>query len=224
MHIISSRSPNFCTNSRPEKQEAGPVTRTRSNTPEHPHDQEPASTNEPDAAEDRNTVQHDAHVDGGALLLGLVVGLVGGPADVDAVDAAGVEDNGREGEVAEHPGKDDGGAETLVVVLVLLLRGDVALGSFPFGGEGAQLGLVLGVEVGVVRGDRDVDFAAGFDVCRGQLLGLVVSFRTPCDVVGVAEGVDVEDVDVCGCQKEVLYEASSHVPGIQEEDGGEEVE
>jgi hypothetical protein len=197
---------------------------TRSNTPEHPDDQEPTSADEPDATEDSNTVQHDTHVNGSALLLGLICGLVGGAADVNAVDTAGVQNDSRKGEVAKHPGEDDGGAETLVIVLVLLLWGNVALGSFPLGSEGAELGLVLGVEVCVVGGDCDVDFAAGFDVGGGQLFGFVVSFCAPCDVVGVAEGVHVEDVDICWRQKEVLQEASSHMPGIEEEDGGEEVE
>ena len=196
---------------------------TRSNTPEHSHNQEPTSADEPDATEDSNTVQHDTHVNGSTLLLGLIGRLVGGPADIDAVDTARVQNDSREGEVAEHPGEDDGGAETLVVVLVLFLRGDVALGSFPLGSESAQLGLVLGVQVCVVGGDCDVDFAAGFDVGCGQLFGFVVSFGAPCDVVGVAEGVDVEDVDVGGSQEEVLDEAGCHMPGIEEEDRGEQV-
>ena len=42
--------------------------------------------------------------------------------------------------------------------------------------------------------------------------------------MSVAEGVDVEDVDVGGSQEEVLDEAGSHMPGIEEEDRGEEVE
>ena len=201
-----------------------PNSPARSNTSEHPHDQEPTSANESDATEDSDTVQHDTHVNGSALLLGLICGLVGGAADGNAVDTAGVQNDSRKGEVAKHPGEDDGGAETLVIVLVLLLWGNVALGSFPLGSEGAELGLVLGVEVCVVGGDCDVDFAAGFDVGGGQLFGFVVSFCAPCDVVGVAEGVHVEDVDICWRQKEVLQEASSHMPGIEEEDGGEEVE
>ena len=195
-----------------------------SNTPENPDNQEPASANKPDRTQRRNTVQHDSHVNGSALLLGLVGRLVRRAADVDSIDAARVQHDGREGQVAEHPGEDDGGAEPFVVVLVLFLRGDDAFRGFPFGGEGAEFGLVLGVEVCVVGGDVDVDFAAGFDVGGGQLFGFVVALCTPGDVVGVAEGVDVEDVDVCRSEEEVLQEAGGHVPGVEEEDGGEEVE
>ena len=69
-----------------------------------------------------------------------------------------------------------------------------------------------------------MDFAAWFEVCRGQFLGFVVAFRAPGDVVGVAEGVDVEDVDVGGCEEEVLNEGCYHVPGIEEHDARDEVE
>jgi hypothetical protein len=169
----------------------------RSNTPKHPHNQKPTSTNKPNPTENRNTVQHNTHVNSSALLLGLISRLVRAAANINAIDASSIEDDGREREVAEHPGEDDGGAEALVVVLVLLLRGDVALRGLPFGLEGAELGLVLGVEVCVVGGDGDVDFAAGFDIGCGEFLGFVVALCAPGDVVGVAEGVDVEDVDVC---------------------------
>lgn len=196
----------------------------RSHAPEDPHDQEPASTNESDGAEDGDTVQHDTHVNGGALLLGLVGRLSCRSTNIYAIDTSSVEDDGSESEVAEHPGEDDSGSEPLVIVLVLLLRGNDPLGSFPLGCKSAKLGLVLGVEVCVVGRNCDIDFAAGFDVCGGQLLGFVVTFRTPCDVVSVAEGVDVEDVDVCRRQEEVLQEASGHVPRIEEENRGEKVE
>ena len=36
--------------------------------------------------------------------------------------------------------------------------------------------------------------------------------------MGVAEGVDVEDVDVGGCQEEVLDEGGEHVPWVEEEE------
>ena len=52
--------------------------------------------------------------------------------------------------------------------------------------------------------DVYVDFAAGFKVCDFEFGGFVVAFGPPGDVVGVAEGVDVEDVDVGRGQQEVL--------------------
>jgi hypothetical protein len=224
MHIISFPSLFFTSHN----QSAGSIetshTPPRSNTPKHPHNQKPTSANKPNPTENRNTVQHNTHVNSSALLLSLISRLVRAAANIYAIDTSSIEDNGRESKIAEHPGEDDGGAEALVVVLVLLLRGDVALGGLPFGLEGAELGLVLGVEVCVVGGDGDVDFAAGFDVGCGELFGFVVALCAPGDVVGVAEGVDVEDVDVGGGKEEVLQEAGGHVPGVEEEDGGEEVE
>jgi hypothetical protein len=200
------------------------ISLSRSNTPEHPHNQEPTSANKPNPTEDRNTIQHNTHVNRSALLLSLVSRLIRAATNVNAINTSSIEDDSRERKVAEHPREDDGGAETLVIILVLLLRGDVTLGSLPFRLESAEFRLVLGVEVGVVGGDCDVDLAAGFYVCRGQFLGLVVALCAPGDVVGVAEGVDVEDVDVGGGEEEVLQEAGGHVPGVEEEDGGEEVE
>jgi len=53
-------------------------------------------------------------------------------------------------------------------------------------------------------GDGDVDTAGWFEVGGGELGGLVVAFGAPGDVVGVAEGVDVEDVDVGRGEEDVL--------------------
>jgi len=50
----------------------------------------------------------------------------------------------------------------------------------------------------VVGGEEDVDAAGGFEEGDGELVGDVGAFGAPGDVVGVAEGVDVEDVDVGG--------------------------
>lgn len=70
-----------------------------------------------------------------------------------------------------------------------------------FGGfdcNGAHFGVVLGVQVAVVLRDVDVYFASGFEVCGRQLLGFVVAFCAPGYVVGIAEGVDIENIDVGG--------------------------
>lgn len=57
--------------------------------------------------------------------------------------------------------------------------------------ELGEFGFVLGVEVAVVLGDVNVDFAAGFEVRGGQFFRLFVAFCAPGYVVGVAECVDV---------------------------------
>lgn len=80
--------------------------------------------------------------------------------------------------------------------------------------------------------DVDVDLAAGFEVRGREFLGLVVAFGPPCYVVGVAEGVDVEDVDVGWGEEDVLDElrrldglgtdgrgtyTGEHVPRVEED-------
>lgn len=40
--------------------------------------------------------------------------------------------------------------------------------------------------------------------------------------MGVAKGVDVKDVDVGRCEKEILDEGGEHVPRIKEEEGDDE--
>ena len=107
---------------------------------------------------------------------------------------------------------------------MFFLLADDFLGGDVFRAEAAEFGLVLRIQVGVVGGDGDVDFATGFEVRRGQFLRFVVAFRAPGDVVGVAEGVDVEDVDVGGGEEEVLHERGDHVPRVEEKDAGDEVE
>lgn len=101
---------------------------------------------------------------------------------------------------------------------------DDFFGGDPFGAEGADLRFVLGVEVRVVGGDGDVHLAAGLEIRGGEFLRGVVALGAPGDVVGVAKGVHIEDVDVGGGEEEVLEEGGEHVPGVEEEDRGDEVE
>jgi len=81
-------------------------------------------------------------------------------------------------------------------------------------GNLAHLGFVLRVQVAVILRDVDVDFAAGLEVGDFEFWGFVVTFGAPGDVVGVAEGVDVEDVDVGGGEKEVLEELWGDLGGV----------
>ncbi len=76
----------------------------------------------------------------------------------------------------------------------------------------------------VVLWDVDVDFPARFEVGGGEFGRLVVAFGAPGDVVGVAEGVDVENVDVGWGQEEILDERCEEVPRVEEEEGYDEPE
>jgi len=52
----------------------------------------------------------------------------------------------------------------------------------------------------------------------------VVALGAPGDVVGVAEGVDLQGADVGGEEGEVLRRRGEHVPGVEVEEGHEEVQ
>jgi len=87
-----------------------------------PHDQEPHRADEPEERQTRHAPQHDGHVDGGALVVGLLGALV-----ADALQPRRAQHDGAEREVAKYPDQHDRAAEPLVVVLLLLLLGDLLL-------------------------------------------------------------------------------------------------
>lgn len=64
----------------------------------------------------------------------------------------------------------------------------------------------MGVKITIILRDVDVDLATGLQSRRRQLLGFVVALGTPCDVVGITEGVNVENVDVGWGEEDVLDE------------------
>ena len=147
-----------------------------------------------------------------------------GRARLEPLESAGRQYRGCKTQVAEHPDEHDGGAETLVVVFLFLFVAGFLLLDFVFRGEGAQFSFVLTVQVFLVGRDLDIHgvIGVGGDVVEfGRRVG---ALGAPGDVVGVAEGVDVEDVDVHGREEDVLKEGGKHVPRIQEEETHGEVE
>ena len=169
-------------------------------------------------------MQHDTQVYRGTLLLFLKSILDRGAADAYVIDTADIEYHSSKGQVAEHPSEDDGRAETLVIVLVLLLGGDVALRCLPLGLEGTELGLVLSVKICIVGGNGNLDFATWLEGYGGEFFGFVITFGAPGDIVGVAESVHVQNVDISRSKKEVLQETGCHVPRVEEENRRKEVE
>ena len=111
-----------------------------------------------------------------------------------------------EGQVREDPNQHNRTSKPLIVILLLLARRHILHLLDSLVSKDCNLAVVLVVEIAFVRRDIDVNFAAGFESCRGEFLGFVVAFGTPGDVVGVAEGVNVEDVDVGWSEEEVLDE------------------
>ena len=158
------------------------------NSAEHAHDQEPHGTDELERRKSGDGPQDDGHVDG--TLRGVVgIGL-------KALQAPCAEDDGHEAEVAHDPEEYDARTEALVIILLLLARRRDSLLDGCFDHNLPHLSLVLGIEIRVVRRDVDVYLATRLEVGGRQLLSFVITFCTPCNIMGITEGVDVENVDV----------------------------
>lgn len=193
--------------------------------PKHPCNQKPTTPNKAHSRQSSNRIQHNSHINRAALILhNKLIILPRLRILTKLLNTPYIQHDRRKRQIAENPREHHRAAEAFVVIFVLRLVVDDLFGGNPFGGESADFRLVLGIEIRVVGGNGDVDFAAGFQIRGWQFLRRVVAFGAPGDVVGVAEGVDVEDVDVGGGEEEVLDEGGEHVPGVEEEEGGDEVE
>jgi hypothetical protein len=72
------------------------------------------------------------------------------------------------------------------------------------GREFLECGIVQGVEIAIVDGEFRIGLSV-FSYCgRLELFGLVVSFCTPCNVMGVAESVNIDDVGICWGKQQIL--------------------
>ena len=169
---------------------------------EQPDDQKPHRPHESEQTQRRHGPQHHTHVYRAPLRIILLLL----PTHTHPFQPPSRQNDGAQREIAKHPDQHDRGPEALVIILLLLRLRYVLHLLGRFLGEDTHFGVVLGVEVAVVLGDGDVDLASRFEVGGGEFGGFVVAFRAPGDVVGVAEGVDVEDVDVGGGEEEVLDE------------------
>ena len=127
--------------------------------------------------------------------------------------------------VGDHPGDDHVSAHGAVVVLLLLGLADAGGGDLEPVAEVAQGLVVAGVDVELLGGHLERDSVAGL-ADRGAEVGVddVVALGAPGDVVGVAEGVHLQGADVGGQQGEVLRRGGEHVPGVEVQEGHEEVE
>ena len=143
----------------------------------------------------------------------------------DVLAVVGLGDGHGQHGIGDHPGDDHVGAHGAVVVFLLLVLGDALLGDLEAVAQVPQGFVIAAVDVELLAGHFEFDdfvaLAAG-----GAEVGVddVVAFGAPGDVVGVAEGVDLEGADVGGEQGEVLGRGGEHVPGVEVEEGHEEVE
>lgn len=119
--------------------------------------------------------------------------------------AVGFADGHGEHGVGDHPGHHHVGADGFIVVFLLLGLADGVLCYFEAVAQVAEGFVVAGVDVELFRGHFEFDgVALSGDGGAEVDVDYVVPFCAPGDVVGVAEGVDLEGADVGGKEGEVL--------------------
>lgn len=127
--------------------------------------------------------------------------------------------------VGDHPRDDHVGAHGAVVVFLLRGVGGAGRCDLEAVAQVAEGLVVAGVDVELLGGHLEFDgVALAGDGGAEVDVDDVVALGAPGDVVGVAEGVDLERADVGGEQGKVLRRGGEHVPGIEVEEGHEEVE
>lgn len=139
--------------------------------------------------------------------------------------AVGLGDGHGEDGVGHHPRDDHVRAHGAVVVLLLLGLGDAVAADLEAVAEVAQGFVVARVDVQLLARHLEFDgVALARDGGAEVDVDDVVALGAPSDVVGVAEGVDLQGADVRGQEGEVLRGRGEHVPGVEVEEGHEEVE
>ena len=143
----------------------------------------------------------------------------------DGRAVVGLADGHGEHRVGDHPRDDHVRAHSAVVVFLLLGLADAGDRDLQAVAQVAQGLVVAGVDVELLRGHLEGDGVAGL-ADGGTEVGVdnVVALGAPGDVVGVAESVDLQSADVGGEEGEVLRRGSEHVPGVEVQEGHEEVE
>lgn len=119
--------------------------------------------------------------------------------------AVGFADGHGEHGVGDHPGHNHVGADGFIVVFLLLGLADGVFCYFEAIAEVAEGFVVARVDVELFGGHFEFDgVALSGDGGAEVDVDYVVAFCAPGDVVGVAEGVDLEGADVGGEEGEVL--------------------
>lgn len=189
-----------------------------SDASEESDNQEPHGSYKLEATQGGNAPENNSHVNVGPLcLLCFLILLI---TRRDPLQASRAQNHGRESKVGNHPDEHDAGTHTSVVVHLFFLQQRRRRLRFYFlvlYAEDRNLSLVLRIQITLVG---KVRFAlAIFGVDGWQLLHLVITLRTPRHVMGVAKGVDVENVGKGWSQEHVLKEGSNHVPRVEHEKG-----
>lgn len=127
--------------------------------------------------------------------------------------------------IAENPEGDETSTEALVRILqglLVMLNGSNVRGQRALDGS---LKLTVNIGLRFINFLYDGVFRAFIlgGLGRGQRISLVGTLGTPRHIVPVAEGIDVEDVDVRGLQDHVGGERGEHVPRVGVHEGGDKV-
>lgn len=123
----------------------------------------------------------------------------------DVGAAVGFTDGHGEDSVRDHPCYDHVCAYGAVVVFCCLGLGDAFCGDLEAVAEVTESFVVAGIDIELFGGHFELDcIALAGDGGAEVDVDDVVAFGAPGDVVGVAEGVDLEGADVGGEEGEVL--------------------
>lgn len=121
--------------------------------------------------------------------------------------------------VRNHPCDDHVGAHGAVIVFLLLGFADAIFDDFEAISEVAEGFVVAGIDVELFRGHFEFDGVAFAGDGGAEVdVDYVVTFGAPGNVVGVAEGVDLEGADVGGEEGKVLCRGGEHVPWVEVEE------
>ena len=127
--------------------------------------------------------------------------------------------------VGDHPRDDHVRAHGAVIVLLLLGLADAVSVDLDPVPQVPERFVVPAVDIELFARHLQLDRVAFAADCGTEVnVDDVVAFGAPGHVVGVAEGVDLEGADVGGEEGEVLCRGGEHVPGVEIEEGHEEVE
>ena len=130
----------------------------------------------------------------------------------------------RKRSIAHHPYDDHVRAHGAVVVFLLLRLAHSVLLDLEAVTKISERLVIPRVNVELLGGHFELDGIA-LAADGGAEVGVddIVALGAPGDIVGVAEGVDLQGADVGGKEGEVLGGGGEHVPRVKVEEGHEEV-
>ena len=128
-------------------------------------------------------------------------------------------------QIRENPGRQQLRPERLVRIICALLR--ILDVHFRWSKRPLNHSLKLGIDIRLrqIHLLNNSMFAIILlRLRRGERISLVGTLGSPRDIVPIGKSVDIEDIGEGRHEQEVLSEGGEHVPGIEVQEGGDEVE